>query len=645
LFHTLAARSPDNAVVDKKTFLEFLGTGFPGMLGERTFTLFDVNANNQIDIDEFLNGLSRYIHGSVDDQIKVLFQLYDVDDTKSVSQENLRTMFFSLARIPSMIPGLVEGSNGELKNADASKVRDAIDQALAFDFNHNGELSYPQFSAWIKSTPTVLELLSLSFQRHSFLVPASPRVRPVTAYRCTQPRCRWECRFCPFCGEPLTDSSGNCCPRPSCGKQIFNGRLQFCIRCGEALSIKRTVVRQQENKQGSLCTRRKRVPAFKKQHYILRDQFLYVLQNAQSENPIRLHFIGGVFFDPVNSAPHVFKNMYCFSMRTSSRTDYLYALTAEDRTSWINSLRQAALTVPITDCYDMGAQLGQGKQGKIYAATNRVTREEVAVKHIDMAGFDEKAVEHLRGEIAIMRLVEHPNIVRLRHVFEAKDSTYLVIDKAPNGDLLDLVGESFTNGKTFSELSSFKVLRQLVAVLDYLHQRGIVHRDLKLENILIMDRECNRVLVTDFGFSSFIKPGEGKELSVPGTISYLSPEVLRGSPCAPSTDLWALGVTLFALLVNGMPWKGINDLDDVALIQLIVNGEPSYHSPRWANISPEAKDVTMQLLTKDPQLRMTLDQLQAHPWYVSMQAQEAASTSASVTEPVSTETSAETKTD
>ena len=530
LFQSLAARSPNPATVSKDTFLRFFD--FPGVFGERLFDLFDAEDDHQINFHEFMFGLSSYIHGTTDEQYKILFNLYDVDGDHSISRQDLSVMLFSLSKVPAMIPGLLGGED-ENKQVNSLDIDMIVAHAFQdYDWNHSGDLSFPQFKHWMAKSPAVLNLLSLNFQRHSFestvrTTPSKkstqPRAQPLSSYHCGS--CQWECRFCPYCGFSLQEEvKGNTCPSASCRKQIFStSSLRFCLQCGEGLTVRevKEALPQADPRQvktGILCVRRRHVHGLKTHVYVLRDQFLYSFRKHHDKIPLRVMFIEGLFFEEVNEGPSAFENVYTIAVRSAAddRVEYLYALSQEDRSSWIRALRDSAHTTLITDLYEFGEKVGSGKFGTVFSSIDLETREKVAIKQIEMKALDSEEKENLRGEIAIMRLVDHRNIVRLRHVFQTKETTFLVTDLAQSGDLLThICREAFTEAKVF------KIVKQIVSALDYLHVRGIVHRDLKLENVLVRDEKCDRVLLTDFGFSKFVIADHTE--SAAGTLTYVAP--------------------------------------------------------------------------------------------------------------------------
>ncbi|OHT06536.1 CAMK family protein kinase [Tritrichomonas foetus] len=187
--------------------------------------------------------------------------------------------------------------------------------------------------------------------------------------------------------------------------------------------------------------------------------------------------------------------------------------------------------------------LGEGTTGKVKLAYHKETGEQVAIKIISKSSFEQKPNLQMKvqREIALMRVVDHPNILNLIDVLESHRHLCMVLEYAQNGELFD-----FLVLRRFLPIEmAMDFFRQIVLAIEYLHFHGICHRDLKPENILLDAN--NRIKIADFGFARWIK-SRVTDTSC-GSPHYAAPEVIRGIPydgrCA---DIWSLGVILYALL-------------------------------------------------------------------------------------------------
>ena len=165
----------------------------------------------------------------------------------------------------------------------------------------------------------------------------------------------------------------------------------------------------------------------------------------------------------------------------------------------------------------------------------------MAVKLIWKKTMEEDDFDLIRREIEILKLCQHPNIIRLIDVFESSDFYYIVMELLKGGDLS---GYWEKRNYRISEMRTCTIIHSLATALYYLHHYGIVHRDLKLDNILMADEtEDSDVKIVDFGLSKMIGPGE-KCKEPYGTLGYAAPEIFKGKPYDKSVDVWSLGMPL-----------------------------------------------------------------------------------------------------
>lgn len=193
--------------------------------------------------------------------------------------------------------------------------------------------------------------------------------------------------------------------------------------------------------------------------------------------------------------------------------------------------------------YILSHTLGEGTTGKVKLAYHKETGQQVAIKIIPKISFDQRPDLQLKvqREIAIMRLVDHPNILKLIDVLESGRHLYIILEYAEQGELFDYL----VSNRFLAEDVAIEFFRQIVIALEYLHKRGICHRDLKPENILL--DSCARIKIADFGFARWVKSSL-TETSC-GSPHYAAPEIIRGQPYdGKIADIWSLGVILYALL-------------------------------------------------------------------------------------------------
>ncbi|ORY97534.1 hypothetical protein BCR43DRAFT_489935 [Syncephalastrum racemosum] len=247
-------------------------------------------------------------------------------------------------------------------------------------------------------------------------------------------------------------------------------------------------------------------------------------------------------------------------------------------------------------CYSIGETIGEGTYGKVKLGYHQITGRRVAIKKIS-----KQHAPLMAREIHHHRQLKHPNIVTLFEILTTESAIYVVCEHCPNGELFDLL----TSSGRFSEQRAQSYFRQLIHALRHCHERGIVHRDLKLENILL-DAD-NRPKICDFGFARQVEDRQLLETFC-GSLAYSAPEIIsRRRYTGPETDVWSMGVILYTLLAGELPF---DDDNEVVMQRKIVNLD--YEMPAY--FSPEAKDLITNLLRLDPTKRLTTDQIMNHPW-------------------------------
>ncbi|KAL2176502.1 uncharacterized protein P884DRAFT_244908 [Thermothelomyces heterothallicus CBS 202.75] len=247
--------------------------------------------------------------------------------------------------------------------------------------------------------------------------------------------------------------------------------------------------------------------------------------------------------------------------------------------------------------YTLGRLIGKGSFGKVYLATHKLTNGSKVV--LKSANKDDS---NLAREIHHHRQFVHPHIARLYEVIVTETLVWLVLEYCPGDELYNYL---LKHGKLPVEKVQ-KIFTQLVGAVSYVHRQSCVHRDLKLENILLDKHE--NVKLCDFGFTREYEGKANYLQTFCGTICYSAPEMLKGEKYAgEKVDVWSLGVILYALLCGELPF---DDDDDKVTRDKILNHEPHYPD----HIPPDALSLLKSLLSKRPLLRPTLPEILAHPF-------------------------------
>lgn len=250
----------------------------------------------------------------------------------------------------------------------------------------------------------------------------------------------------------------------------------------------------------------------------------------------------------------------------------------------------------------------------MYQVYNAQTDARAAMKMVTSSTEDHKWTEdemklqsdNIKREAEILKRLDHPNIVHVNELIEANGRCYLLMELVSGGELLDRLF-SYPDER-IPEPQARIWFRQIVAAVQYCHEHGVAHRDLKLENILL-DAE-DHIRVSDFGFANVFPTSDSFLKTLCGSARYAPPELLAGAMYkGPPLDIWALGIILFVMLSGDFPWK-MQD-DGYNLMSEVTSGR--YQLPPF--VSQQAAALIRSILILDPDQRPTASQLLDHPWF------------------------------
>ena len=253
--------------------------------------------------------------------------------------------------------------------------------------------------------------------------------------------------------------------------------------------------------------------------------------------------------------------------------------------------------------YQLGDCLGKGAFGSVYRALNMGTGETVAVKQVKLADLPKSELRVITLEIDLLKNLDHPNIVKYRGFVKSSESLNIILEYCENGSLHS-ISKNF--GK-FPENLVGIYMSQVLHGLLYLHEQGVIHRDIKGANILTTKQGL--VKLADFGVAT--RTTTFHESSVVGTPYWMAPEVIELSGATTASDIWSLGCTVIELLDGKPPYHKLQPMH--ALFR-IVNDD---HPPLPEGASPIVRDFLMQCFQKDPNLRVSARKLLKHPWIVN----------------------------
>ncbi|XP_026990135.1 serine/threonine-protein kinase MARK2 isoform X8 [Tachysurus fulvidraco] len=251
--------------------------------------------------------------------------------------------------------------------------------------------------------------------------------------------------------------------------------------------------------------------------------------------------------------------------------------------------------------YRLLKTIGKGNFAKVKLAKHILTEKEVAVKIIDKTQLNSSSLQKLFREVRIMKLLNHPNIVKLFEVIETEKTLYLVMEYASGGEVFDYL---VAHGR-MKEKEARAKFRQIVSAVQYCHQKCIVHRDLKAENLLL-DADMN-IKIADFGFSNEFTVGNKLDTFC-GSPPYAAPELFQGKKYdGPEVDVWSLGVILYTLVSGSLPFDGQNLKE---LRERVLRGK--YRIPFY--MSTDCENLLKKFLILNPTKRGSLEQIMKDRW-------------------------------
>lgn len=285
---------------------------------------------------------------------------------------------------------------------------------------------------------------------------------------------------------------------------------------------------------------------------------------------------------------------------------------------WIDGSNRDTLA----DYFDLESELGRGATSIVYRCRQKGTQKPYAVKILKKTEllaeelsetlkklYEEKVDKKIvRTEIGVLLRLSHPNIIKLKEIFETPTEISLVLELVTGGELFDRIVEK----GYYSERDAADAVKQILEAVAYLHANGIVHRDLKPENLLYATPAPDASLkIADFGLSKIVADQVTMK-TVCGTPGYCAPEILRGCAYGPEVDMWSLGIITYILLCGFEPFY--DERGDQYMFKRILNCEYDFVSPWWDDVSLNAKDLVKKLIVLDPKKRLTTFQALQHPW-------------------------------
>ena len=350
----------------------------------------------------------------------------------------------------------------------------------------------------------------------------------------------------------------------------------------------------------------------KRTYFRLIGKDLYYYKKKEEKNHRGMHNLSGVFIKKGEDFEYDGKKYLSIVIVYKSEKSY-YFDNEDDFNIWFEKLNAAVQNKSLFDKYEVKQKIGKGKFGLVKFGINKETKQQVAIKIMAKKNMDKSDLELAKVEIDILKIGQHPNIIKLYDIYENENYIYIIMEYCSGGDLLSYFEHYEYELK---ETKVCEIIHKLSMAIYYLHSYGIVHRDLKPENILMTDLTPEAdIRLLDFGLSKIV--GNEEKCTEPyGTLSFVAPEVLQGKPYDKSVDLWSIGIITFLLLCGYLPFDDKHSEREIAR-QTIQDPVP-FESKIWNKYSSEAKNFVEGLLQKKPEKRLSIKEVLEHPWIKKM---------------------------
>jgi len=347
----------------------------------------------------------------------------------------------------------------------------------------------------------------------------------------------------------------------------------------------------------------------KKIYFKLIHKDLYYYKSKDIKKHKGMHNLSGVYIKDEGMVTIKDKKLYCFNIIFPSKERKYYLQNEKEYLKWVESIRKVVHYSNLRDLYKIKGNLGKGKFGLVKLGEHKESGRQVAIKIINKEVIEGMELERIKSEIDILKIAKHPNIIKLYDVFENEKYIYIIMEYCAGGDLFNYIEKRDFKIK---ESRAAEIVHKLCTAVYFLHQYGIIHRDLKPENILMTDiTDDADIRLVDFGLGKMIGPGEKCDEPF-GTFSYVAPEVLQEKPYDFKVDLFAIGIITYLLVAGFLPFDDENSEKEIAR-QTVYEPTP-FPSFVWKNISLEAKMFVDNLLDKNPDKRMNIQEVLQHKW-------------------------------
>ena len=279
---------------------------------------------------------------------------------------------------------------------------------------------------------------------------------------------------------------------------------------------------------------------------------------------------------------------------------------------WVTSLKKVLNYKNMAAQYKLIKNIGKGKFSQVYLVHDLINNRDVAIKRIDKRNLKHTDLELIKTEVDILKICQHPYVIKLYDIIETFGTFNIVLEYCKGGNFFDYAKNREFN---LTEAQIVSYIHKICEAVFTMHNLGIIHRDLKLSNIAMTDKDDNAdIRILDFGLSKILGPGEKCRESY-GTPGYAAPEVINETDYDYKADIWTIGVIAYFLCSGKLPFDYFTDgTKQKDYIKNTLNDEVKFSGDKWNKFSDEAKKFVKDLMVKDISKRMNITQVLEHEW-------------------------------
>ena len=353
----------------------------------------------------------------------------------------------------------------------------------------------------------------------------------------------------------------------------------------------------------------------KKLYFKLYNKDLFYFKTKKSKYHQGMHNLNGLFleFDEENNVKTINNKLYyIFYLVNPNKKIHMYL--SDDihiYEDWISILKNVTNYAKTEDLYIVKEEIGHGKFSKVYLGKEKKTNRKVAIKRINKKKLTENDLDLLKTEIDILKICQHPNIIKLYKIIETPTNLDLIMEYCPGGNLYYYFQKRALD---LEEKEVAKYIHKISTAVYTMHNLGIIHRDLKLSNIVMTDSTSFAdIRILDFGLSKILGPGEKCNESY-GTPGYAAPEVIKENKYDFKADIWSIGVITYFLFSSKLPFNYTNKNGKKDYIKNTLEDEVKFDGKEWKNISSEGIKFIKDTMNKNVDERINIKNVLEHEW-------------------------------